>query len=169
MTITADTATSTTNTVEVPPATDHAISIETAADVLNVQPATVRRYLRAGRLVPLDGGISADSVTAYAAARTVNITRTRFKAAAPVGPVEAAAAMWAEATKLEAQARRLKKLARPVLEEAGPGTYGPFELEFTAGQMRQDQELIDVFWYAMFGEKAPRALTKPGPKVTPAI
>ncbi len=171
MTITADIATTTTGP------RDHAISVETAADVLAVQPATVRRYLRSGRLAPLAGGVSADSVAAYAARRAANVARTRavpgWRAApaapaAPVGPVEAAAAMWAEAARLEALARDLKAQARPVLEEAGQGLYGRWHVRFTAGRLVQDTEAVNAFFWAVFGAETPKKRCAPSPKVTPA-
>ncbi|MCM3886146.1 hypothetical protein [Frankia sp. R82] len=164
-----------------PAATDSPISISSAAAALTITEATTRRYLRAGKLTRLDGGVSAASVEAYAERRAANISRTRtvpgwhrrptgdlHSLPRTAGPVEEAAAAWAEAARLEALARKLKAKARPVLEEAGPGTYGPFEVRFTEGRLDPDTKLIAALYFAVFGEDVPRKRSAPSPKVSPA-
>ncbi|SNQ47085.1 hypothetical protein FRACA_170045 [Frankia canadensis] len=56
---------------------EHPVSITSAAATLDVQPQTIRRYLRAGKLDRLGDGVSAASVHTYAERRAANITRTR--------------------------------------------------------------------------------------------
>jgi hypothetical protein len=143
MTITAEITTTA-------PARDHAISVETAAAELGgLKVATIRRYAKAGKLARLAGGISADSVEAYKVARKANQERTRFKKAprpvtdlTELTDVELAAEAWAEAARLEAIARDLKKQARPILEAAGPGRHGRFELRFIPGGLVMDQGAV---------------------------
>ncbi|KJE20570.1 hypothetical protein FF36_05162 [Frankia torreyi] len=133
MTITADTATSITTVAPVPPTvSDHTISVATAAAELAVKEDTVRRYARAGRLVPLAGGISANSVATYAAARTVNITRTRFKPAhtyQPATPIEAACVAYNAGVEARRAADRTLRPAQKTLKAVGPGEYGPWAVE----------------------------------------
>jgi hypothetical protein len=140
--------TTTTITVEVP--ADHILSLDTVAQELAVQPATVKRYLRAGKLTRLGNGISADSVAAYTATRTLNVQRTRFRPA-PVAveqltDVELAAEAWAEAGRLEALARDLKAQARPVLDAAGAGRHGRYDVRLTAGRTMQDNEAVKAHY-----------------------
>ncbi len=148
MTITADTATI---TAAAPAATDHAISVATAADVLGgdrgpLKEDTIRRYVRAGRLVPLAGGISANSVATYAAARTVNITRTRFKPAhtyQPATPIEAACAAYSGGVEARRAADRTIRPAQKVLRAVGAGEYGPWTVEMVpSGRETPDLDAI---------------------------
>lgn len=159
-------------------ATETLISVTSAAAELGVKPATVRRYLRSGRLAGVAGGVWADSVEAYRATRKANIERTRACPGwkrqaptltvlpAPASPVEEAAAMWAEAGRLEALARKLKEQAGPVLREAGEGEHGRFRLAFTAGRTVQDTEQVKAD-YAARGESVPTKKAAPSIKVTP--
>ncbi len=135
-------------TVTIP--ADHVISPATAAAELAIHETTVKRYLRAGKLTKLGHGISADSVVAYAATRALNISRTRFRpapvAVEQLSDVELAAEAWAEAGRLEALARDLKAQARPVLEAAGPGRHGRYDVRLTAGRTMQDNEAVKAFY-----------------------
>ncbi len=165
MTITADIPTT------APAHTDHTISIETAADHLTVKPATVRRYLRTGKLARRDSGVSANSVEVYRAARTANQERTRFKKTpkptddlAVLTDVELAAEAWAEAGRLEALARKLKAQARPILNEAGEGLHGRFDVRFTAGRTVMDQDAVRED-YEGRGEEVPVKVNAPSIKV----
>ncbi|WP_163549837.1 hypothetical protein [Candidatus Frankia nodulisporulans] len=123
----------TTSTSATPAAvSDHTISIATAATELAVKETTIRRYVRAGRLAPLAGGISANSVSAYAAARTANITRTRFKPAhtyRPASPIEAACAAYNEGVEARRAADRTLRPAQKTLKAVGAGVYGPWAVE----------------------------------------
>jgi len=107
--------------------TDHRISVDTAAAELGIKPATVRRYVRAGKLAGLAGGVSADSVEAYAATRAANIARTRF---APAGVVARAAARYAAAAELARRADRDKRAARKTLDAAGAGVYDGWDVAY---------------------------------------
>jgi hypothetical protein len=127
-------------------ASDHEISVATAASELGVQPATVRRYLRSGRLARLGGGASADSVAAYAARRASNTARTRFKPAAaytPTDPIQAACAQYSAAADLARQADRGKRAARKTLDVVGDGQYGPWAVE-RADSGRQVADLAEI-------------------------
>lgn len=164
-------------------ATETLTSFDSAADRLGVQVATVRRYVRSGRLAGVPGlGVWADSVEAYAAARDASVARTRscpgWRRPAPaavaavsvlpvrVTDVESAAAAWAEAGRLEALARKLKEQAGPVLREAGEGQHGRFHLAFTAGRLAQNTEQVKAD-YAARGEQVPMRRNAPSIKVTP--
>ncbi|WP_256789203.1 hypothetical protein [Frankia sp. AvcI1] len=165
MTITADTATSTS------PVRDHAISVETAADVLAIQPATVRRYLRSGRLARLAGAVSADSVAAYVATREDNITRSRFKPTAAYGPdghIAAAAALYYRAAAMARQAEAWKKLAKTVLDHVADGVYGGWDVarKPTTKKVR-DGKAIDAR-FAQLKEPVPMKGVAPSLVVTRA-
>jgi predicted transcriptional regulator len=132
-----------------PAASDHEISVATAASELGVQPATVRRYLRSGRLARLarlGRGVSADSVAAYAAQRANNTTRTRFKPAdtyTPADLIQAACAQYSAAADLARQADRGKRAARKTLDVVGDGQYGPWAVE-RADSGRQVADLAEI-------------------------
>ncbi len=146
MTITADITSSSTSVTA--PAGDHVISIATAAAELGsadkpLKDATIRRYLSAGKLQRLAGGVSADSVAAYATRRTANITRTRFRPAAayrPANPIEAACARYAAGTELARQGDRDKRAARKTLDVIDDGQYGPWLVERVASS----REVVDL-------------------------
>lgn len=149
--------------------TDHAVSVETAAQILAVKPSTVRRYLCAGKITHLDGGVSADSIDTYIRSRAENIARTRFRPAkkddlSQLSDVELAAEAWAEAARLEALARDLKAQARPILDAAGPGRHGRFEVRFTAGRAVLDTTAVRADYTAR-GEMPPMRQTAPAIKV----
>ncbi|WP_261561837.1 hypothetical protein [Frankia tisae] len=171
MTITADTATSTSRPVEVPPAADHTISIDTAADVLEVQPATIRRYVHAGRLARLAGGISADSVAAYIATREDNIAKTRFRPAAAYGPdghIAAAAALYHRAAAMARQAEAWKKLAKATLDHVADGVYGGWEVaRKPTTKTVKDGKAIEAR-FAQLGEDVPMKPVAPSLIVTRA-
>jgi hypothetical protein len=161
---------------------DHAVTVATAADLLVVKPATVRRYLAAGKLARLDGGISAASISAYAEQRATGRERTRgargrfLPAPAPkvvddsfgahtarlVGKLESepsrglAAQAFALAAELEKAARLLKDTARPVADQFGPGRGdgADFDLVRVAGRMIQDAAAVKAH-YAQIGEALP--------------
>ena len=156
---------------------DHTISTAAAATLLGVKPQTVARYLRAGKIARLGDGISAASVEAYRQARDANIARTRAVPGwrrrpagelrvlpAPASPLEEAAAALAEAARLEALARALKAKARPVLEEAGPGVYGRYEVRFTPGRKVLDTAAVRAD-YAARGAEPPMKQGAPAIKV----
>lgn len=159
-------------------ATETLISVDSAAARLGVQAATVHRYLRSGRLVGAAGGVWSDSVEAYAERRDANVARTRaclgWRRPATVlsvvpaagSQVESAAAVWAEAGRLEALARRLKEQARPVLAAAGEGQHGRFHLAFTAGREVLDTAAVRAD-FAARGEMLPTRRNAPSIKVTP--
>ncbi|ORT46978.1 hypothetical protein [Frankia sp. KB5] len=118
--------------VEVQAPADHSISIATVASELSIKESTVHRYLRAGRLARLGGAVSADSVAAYAAARAMNITRTRFqpaKAYTPASPIEAACAAYNAGVEARRAADRTIRPAKKTLQAVGPGSYGPWDVE----------------------------------------
>ncbi len=164
-------------------ATETLISVDSAAARLGVQAATVRRYVRSGRLAGVPGlGVWADSVEAYAARRDASVARTRacpgWRRPAPVAmaavsvlpvrvtDVESAAAAWAEAGRLEALARKLKEQAGPVLREAGEGQHGRFHLAFTAGREVLDTVAVRAD-FAGRGAELPMRRNAPSIKVTP--
>lgn len=159
---------------------DHAVTIATAAELLTVKPATVSRYLRAGRLIRLDAGISAASITAYATTRTASRQRARnaaghFLPTPTAEPVDdsfgahttrlialldsapsrgLAAQAFALAAELEKAARLLKDAARPVADQHGPGQGVDFDLVRVAGRMIQDSPAVKAH-YAQIGEPIP--------------
>lgn len=162
-------------------ATETLIPVTSAAARLGVKPATVRRYVRSGRLAGIPGlGVWADSVEAYAMRRDASVARTRACPGwrrpapaltvlpAPASEVEAAAAAYAEGLRLEALARDLKAKARPVLEAAGEGQHGAWHLRFTEGKEINDTQQIKDD-YAARNESVPTRRAKPSIKVTPVV
>lgn len=156
-------------TAPAPVTSDHEVSVATAAQTLAVRPATVRRYLTAGKLTRLGNAISADSVEAYRVKRDAG--RAKFAACRfrkidlkALSDVELAAEAWAEAQRLEALARDLKAKARKTLEEAGAGTHGIYEVRFTAGRTMQDNDAIRAH-YKEIGEEVPTKKAAPSIKV----
>lgn len=153
---------------------DHAVTIQTATELLGkLKPATVRRYLAAGKLTSLDGGISAASITTYAAARTVNVTRTRFRptgrrtgrptrvSPATVTTVPAAHAALTEARKLEAIVKELRAAAKTTLEAAGAGTVvDGVVVVLKPGRQIQDNKKIKAH-YAALKQTVPMTTSAP--------
>lgn len=157
--------TTTLTSVEATP-TDHQISVDTAAADLGILPATARTYLRAGKLAHLGTGISANSVDTYRTRRDAGLAKfaaCRFRTAEAY--IEQAAAHWAEAARLEALARDLKAQARPVLDAAGPGRHGPFDIRLTDGRTIQDTAAVRAR-YAELGEPVPTKKAAGSYKVT---
>lgn len=146
MTATATLTAPAATTIEV--ATDHEISVATAAQALGIQPATAKRYLRSGKLARLGGGISADSVEAYRTRRDANVARTRFHKAAAASETEAkiaaAKAALDRAAKLEAEAKALRAQTKKTLEAIGVGEHGTWEVYRTKAQNRINRELVEA-------------------------
>jgi len=149
---------------------DHAVSVETAAQTLGgIQIKTVRRYLAQGKLAPLDGGVSANSVDTYAKLRDANITRTRFKKAAPAVELtefQEAAAGWEEAQRLDRLVRALKDKYGPVLDRYGVGVHDGIRYEETAGRLCDDVAQIKAD-YEAWGKPVPKRRAKGSRRFTP--
>lgn len=161
MTLTADTRPALT-LVTTP--TDHEVSLATAADVLGTDSnplkiATVKRYVRDGKLTALGDGVSADSVTTYMTRRDSNVTKTRFKRITRTA-VDIAAEMYDRAVTMESQARALKKLYKPTLEAAGAGVHDGWVVGYKPGNTIKDSKRIEADYKAR-DEKVPTTTSAP--------
>jgi len=158
--------------LEVPtPQADEALTVgQAAARLGGLKPDTIRRYLAAGKLARLDGGVSAASVAAYAEAREANITRTRFRKTTPapsaatqakpraffapadmpaVEEIEAEAIAFDEAADSYRAGDRGKNRARKLLDKVPAGQYGRARIEWVPSNTnRADLDAIAAIFKA---------------------